>query len=230
MSKEETKISEDRGRMTKIDQLELGPMVLECLAQGMNSYSIAAKITAEVTPISQPTVSRWIGANRRASQNKAKRLFDEHIEREIPKDLDALEEMESICLDWARESLEVRTERLMAWERVVESLDDMAVALMSAASEGEAKERRIKAKAIVARILAWVLADNSDQKRRLDAMAMGVKIICGKLQHAGVLDGNEEWGVTIKPYDGSQATGGTNSGTGNSSRLFTVKSPQEKPL
>lgn len=213
-----------RGRRSKIDLHDLGSDVLGYVKQGLTSYAIASRLTADGYPISQPTVSRWIAESRKASQSKAQQLFSDHIDRELPKDLEALEEMEALCLAWAREDKAARCARLMAGDRVAADLELIASELVAAYSEPDEKKQKAAIGFVVKKVLGWVLADNADQKRRLDAMAMGTKIIGSKLQHAGVLEGKEDWGVTIKPYDDSAPLGSEAEAGGN--RLFSVTAPE----
>lgn len=213
-------------RQTKIDKMGLAPVVLECISRGMTSYAIAAKISAEVVPIDQSTVSRWIVNNRGQAQSNAQRMFAEHIDKELPKDLDALEEMEALCLAWAREDISARSARITAWQRVMDALDDIVGQIEAAAYDPDPKKKRRTVQEFVSRVTTWVQDDYADQKRRLDAMAMGAKIIVGKLQHAGVLGSSEDFGIVIKPYDDSSPLG-ERTDEKPKNRLFAVKMAKE---
>ena len=86
--------------------------VLSMAKEGMKTGQIAEALTADGYKISQPTVSRWIKAHKQKAQGAADRLFQEHVEWELPKDLDALEGMEAQLLHWAGEDPATRAKRL----------------------------------------------------------------------------------------------------------------------
>jgi hypothetical protein len=214
-------------RAGKIEQHNLGQLVVDSLAEGLNSYDIAAKISAMGVPVSQATVARWIKDNREKNQSKASALFSEHVERELPKDLDALESMEALCLAWAKEDQADKVERIVAWRRVDEALDELLRMIREAESANDDKQRRAALKRVVARVLGWVLDDVKDQSQRLASMKMATGIIETKLRNTGLLGDNDKGRIIIKPYDESRPLG-EGGGPGETKRhLFTVKTAKE---
>jgi len=85
----------------KIEKYRLEERVLALAAEGRNTYQIAARITEELDgkdTISQPTVARWLKRTRRERSEQTRALVHEHIKAAVPKDLEALEEIEGFLM------------------------------------------------------------------------------------------------------------------------------------
>lgn len=211
-------------RAGKIEQHGLEPVIVECLEQGMNSYEIASKISSTGVKISQPTVARWIKDAREKNRSKADEIFSKHVERELPKDLDALEEMEQMCLAWIREDSATRTERISCWQMVEDALEDLALMIAGANAESDSVERRVLLKGVVKRIMGWVIDDFNDVKQRISAMKMAGGLIEVKLRHSGVLGENEKGKIVMQfPVPQPGVGAGQQPGEQSPRRLFSVK-------
>lgn len=167
------------------------------VAEGKKDYQIADILTAEGYSISQPTVSRFLKKHRERTESKSQQIFEDHVEKELPKDLDAIEEMEKQCLEWSREEVAQKAERISNWRRVSDALPGIINSLITAGPDE--KERQAVAKGFVRQCIGWVLEDRKDQKLRLSAMRMGGYLIEVKLRHAGVIDAADAGNIYIRP-------------------------------
>ncbi len=186
-------------RVSKIDQFSLDRRVLDLIKQGKKSPEIAAILTAEGVEISQPTVSRWLKKQRDSNQGKIQDIIQDHVEKTVPADLDALELMEQQCLDWAQEGVAKKAERIGTWLRVKEALPEWRKQILD--SPGlEEKEQNLLCRSLVAQCLSWAITDAQSQKQRLAAMKMAESIISTKLRFAGVIEDTETGRIYIQGY------------------------------
>lgn len=84
----------------KIEQMGLANRILELdgNGKGETGASIAAIINEELAgtaTISQPTVSRWLKSVRKDRSEQTRDIVQKHLQVQLPKDLDALEEIQS---------------------------------------------------------------------------------------------------------------------------------------
>jgi hypothetical protein len=208
----------------KIEQLNLGPRIMDLIGQGLGTHDIAAKLRAEGIKISQPTVSRWVKDAREKSQAKAEKIFSDHVERELPKDLEALEQMEKFCLAWMAEEAGEKVKRISSWRRVNDSLEEFARLLQFVPSD---KERSAHVKTIIQKIMGWLVEDINQQKQRIGAMKMATGIIEVKLRNAGLLGDSEKGRIVIKPYDNSKPLDEAAGEKKNVRHLFSVAGIQK---
>lgn len=188
------------GRANKVIQMGIAGRIEQLIASGVTtSKDIAAKLTADGFVISQPTVSRWLREQKESRRETAQNIVREHVEKTVPADLDALEEMELQCLSWAKENNDEFASRL-AGRRVADHLP-IWVEIITAvrASQFETPEDADKAlveavKQIMSQCLGWIADDITLQKSRLSAMRMAAMIIDLKLKHAiGGEGGSNIW-------------------------------------
>jgi hypothetical protein len=211
-----------RTRAGKIEQFNLGPRIVAGLDAGQTSRQIASALRSDGFNISQPVVARWIKEQREKNLSRAEQVFSEHVDRELPKDLAALEEMERLCLSWSGEEPAAKAQRISAWTRVADSLDDF-VELVTGVPHQDEKGRRQVVERIYKMVLQWIISDINSQKQRLSAMKMATGIIEVKLRNAGLLGDNEKGRIIIKPYDGSKpAEDAPASASKDQRRLFVV--------
>ena len=182
-------------RAGKIEQHNLGPRILDLLKEGATSADIAATFKAENMPISQPTISRWIKQQREETKGTIGKILQEHVEKTVPADLEALEEMERLCLAWAREEVDQKAERISAWKKVWEAISRWIREI----SESKPEEREDKCKAFAKAALRWVMEDIGLQRDRLSAMRQASQIIDLKLRYAGVLEGDGKGNIILRP-------------------------------
>lgn len=88
-------------QLNKIEKYNLAERVLALAAEGKTTAQIADILTAELTgtdSISQPAVSRWLKSVREERSNQTKQIVHDHIKATVPKDLEALDEVEEFML------------------------------------------------------------------------------------------------------------------------------------
>lgn len=215
-----------RRKTTKIEKHDLGPRIFRMITHdGLNTTEVAAALTTQGFAISQPTISRWWKDQREnpTIQNEVQELIQDHIKKEIPKDMEALESMEGQCLEWAEEGIEDQTERIKVWERVLMALETWAEQIRTAALKGE-KEKRALARGFVDQCLKWVIEDRGNQRERLAAMRMAANIVEIKLRFSGVIDGAASGNIYIGRQgdpDGQQPP--DQDGGADERKLFLVK-------
>ena len=94
-------------QIPKIEQYNLGERVLTLVGEGKTTARIADILTTELAgtdTISQPAVSRWLKAAREERSNQTKQLVHDYIKAQVPKDLEALDEVEEFMLTVFRNS------------------------------------------------------------------------------------------------------------------------------
>src|SRR6056297_4044306 len=98
----------------KIDQAGFGDTVQKLMADGINTrQAMAERLQNDFgLDVSEATVGRYMAKIRAQAQEQAFTTITEHVNRTVPDDLDALEEMERMCLEWSRQAGKDRTERL----------------------------------------------------------------------------------------------------------------------
>lgn len=221
------------GRANKIIAMGLAGRIEQLLAAGLvTSKDISAKLTAEGYAISPATVSRWLREQRETRRDSAQQIVREHVEKTVPADLDALEEMEAQCLSWARETNDEFAHRL-AGRRVADQLENWCDILRSVDSASyetaeEKDEARGKAiKQIMTFCLTWVADDLTLQKAKLSAMRMASIIIDLKLKHAiGGEGGSNIWIGGAEPANGQPPTA---SPTPNEPRVLSFPVQEDAP-
>jgi len=178
------------GRSNKVLQMGIAGKIESLIASGIiTSKDISNKLKSEGFDISQPTISRWLREQKENRRETTQQLVRDHVEKSVPADLDALDEMEVQCLQWARETNDEFAHRL-AGRRIADSLEDWASSLRSAeAARFEDPEKAEDARAatiklIMNQCITWIADDLAMQKARLSAMRMASIIIDLKLKHA----------------------------------------------
>jgi predicted transcriptional regulator len=183
-------------KIDKITKHNLGPRILQLLTEeGRNSGQIAKILTDEGFKISQPTVSRWLAKERETHQAEVKDIVHKHVAEVVPEDLKALEEMEKQCLDWSREGPDIKSERIVAWPKILDTFHEVKNSLLTQDEKEFIKEM----KAFYQRCLHWIIEDLNNQKDRLSAMREARSIIDTKLKYSGILEGATAGNIFIGP-------------------------------
>jgi len=207
-------------RINKIDQFNLGPRVMALVEDGQTTSQIAVQLTLEGFAMSQPTVSRWLKVQREKNADNATRVFADHVDKELPKDLEALESIEVQCLEWAKETIAHKVERLATWRRVFDALPDWSQKIENLPND----EKAVKtlSLSIVKQVLLWVVDDFDNQKKRIMAMRQAHAVIETKLRFAGIIDGEASGSIIIKPYDTDQISPAPSPEDSDGRRLFKI--------
>lgn len=185
------KTMSERKRSSKIEKLGLAERILDFNKQGWTSEKIADKLKEEGVSIDQSTISRWLKNQRETAQPEAARLVREHVKKTVPADLDALEEMEAKCLEWAREDNLNIAHRLTA-QFIDSHFEQWADIIQKAAIAKQNQDNKyIKdvVRTIMRQCLLWIADDIALQKKAIAAMRMASQIIDLKLRYSGILDG-----------------------------------------
>ena len=142
--------------------------------------------------ISYSSVSRFVRAIKNSAENDAEQSIRRHLNRVVPDDLDTLEELESMCMEWAREAgLDQARWIARAEKELAEEIPRWLEALNEADDPGEA------AKSIIGLALPIIARDDRRQKKRLEAMKQAVDIISLKLRNEGLLDTDKAGKICI---------------------------------
>ena len=177
-----------RQRRTKIDIHGKAQRVIELLGEGMQAAAIAEILTSEGVRVSASAVSRWAKEHGAEADATAERLFSEHVERELPKDLVALEEIEARALEWSREDPTDRADRISTWARVKQALPELACEILDANGSDKEELRNAGITSVVKRILTWAVEDMKDKSDRRKDMKLAAYVIEIKLARRGVLE------------------------------------------
>lgn len=198
---------------TKIERLGLHDFVLGLYANGVVSVKeIARRIKVERgEKISEDAVRNHLSTHVKPEfENAASVKIQEHVDRVVPQDLKALEEMEAQCLEWFRELPKEQAARLAHAATEIDSELDSWIKLFK---EAPARKRAKVVKDIIRSCLELVNQDARQQDKRIKAIAMAVKIIEVKLGKAGVLEDDQKGRIVILDrsgdYDPSEGDAGT---------------------
>ncbi len=194
----------------KIDRLGYAEIVQQLMADGVNTRQAMAECLNNDygLDVSEATVGRYMARIRSAAQDQAFQTITEHVNRTVPDDLDALEEMEKICLDWSRQAGRDRAERLAeAAENIAGEIDAWHDLII------QSEDPKKATKQIIKKALALIAMDDRRQEQRLSAMRQVHKIIETKLSKAGLLDDDQKGRIVFMQQqyrDDQPATKGKN--------------------
>lgn len=140
--------------------------------------------------VSEATVGRYMAKIRQSAGTEAFAKIQDHVNRVVPEDLAALEEMEKQALDWSRQAGATSAERAAAAaENIAGELMQWREAIISARQD-EAADKVVRW--IIKRAAFLLAEDDRRQEQRIAAMRMVHKIIETKLAKAGLLDDDQK--------------------------------------
>ena len=88
-----------------IDRFGLGPRIFDMIVKDDLSPGNASKVLkAEGIDISRRMIQEWFAEIREINNADVQKKIDAHVNKVLPNDLNALEEMERICLDWSKQT------------------------------------------------------------------------------------------------------------------------------
>lgn len=138
--------------------------------------------------ISDAAVNRYLTRVGRVAKSRADRIIQEHVDKVVPGDLEALEQVEAVSLKWFQEEPSEMADRLAGVKSAIDfEVDSWAKMLQQATAAGGHAERRQAVKKIVRTCLEYILKDERLQDKRLKAATMAVKVIELKLAKSGML-------------------------------------------
>ena len=176
--------------LSKIERLGLAEIVQQMLADGITVGKEIAEVlrTAHAADISDKAVCRYIAKVKDQVKPDAVGVFRKHINEEIPKDLQALEDIQDKSNAWWKEEPKDTGRRLAEkYSRFDAEIDFFQKELLSVELGDPTKRRQVVAK-IIRRCLGYLTEDARLQKKRMEAMKMELDAIKIKLVNAGALD------------------------------------------
>lgn len=194
----------------KIEYLGLSDTVQQLMAEGVVTR---AEMTERLqndygADVSEATVGRYMAKIRSAAQDEAFQKIQDHVNKTVPDDLDALEEMEKQALEWTREAGITSAERATAAaENISGEIEQWRDMLLSE------KDPQKIVRWIIKRCIFYLAEDDRRQEQRLSAMRMVHKIIETKLSKAGLLDDETKGRIVFLQ---KQARDGDENGDGGS--------------
>jgi len=162
--------------------------IQELVADGLSARRIAARVKIDYpdAEVSDSAVIRYVGKVRGAASDEAFDIIRKHVDKVVPDDLKALEEMENQCLEWAREAGQDRIERMAeAAELIRGKIDLWRLMLLE---ERKPEEQMVLVRRIIRECLELMAREDRLQNQRDKAMNTAIKIIDLKLRQAGLLD------------------------------------------
>ncbi|MBC2712044.1 MAG: hypothetical protein HGJ94_13990 [Desulfosarcina sp.] len=197
-----------RSRTGKIAQYHLEETISKmAYDDGMTGKEISVRLIEMGYKVSHPTVCRWLKKQVEHARTQSEKIFTDHVAEHLPKDLDALEAMEALCLTWANESGADRVQRLSSWKQVTQLIPAYAARLI-AFTTLETKEKNAEVKAFIRELMAILVEDINLVRQRLAAIGQGTKIIETKLKNAGLISDADKGNVVIKGYDDAGGAAG----------------------
>jgi hypothetical protein len=177
-------------KLSNVERLGLADVVQRLLADGMTVGKQIAEIlrTEHKANISDKAVCRYIRKIKDEVQPDAAGVFRKHINEEIPKDLQALEDIQDQSNAWWKEEPQDTGRRLAEkYSQFDAEIDFFYKELLAAELGDPIKRRKVVAK-IIRRCLGYLTEDARLQKKRMEAMKMELDAIKIKLVNAGALD------------------------------------------
>lgn len=194
-----------------IDQHNLGEKVQRLLASGVTVATKIAKILREEDgiKISDNSVRRYINNIKDTVQPDAFKTIRDHVDKVVPEDLKALEQMEALCLKWADEEAKDQLDRVADAAVAIQGEIDTWINLLL-----NTEDKKALVKKLIRKSLSYLQRDARLQTKRIQAMTMATKIIDLKLRQAGLLDDEGKGRIVIlnKREDSKDQDAGTNDG------------------
>ena len=183
---------------TKIERQNLAPRVQTLMKAGVvHGTQISAALKADGHDISPQAVNRFLAKMRDTSRPLAATIFEEHVQKEMPKDLEALEEMEAMCLVWAREAEQDIKQRVAQAAVDLPGEAERWKGLLKGMCSENPKESLAATQEAIATCLGYLTRDARFQDKRVQAINQAVKIIELKLRQAGVLQDDDRGRIII---------------------------------
>ncbi len=167
----------------KIIRLGLDKVVEDLITNGhTTSTAISQKLKELGHSVSQPTVSRYLAELKDTRREETKKIVEDHVQKNVPADLDALQMMEAQCLAWAGENNAAFAHRL-AKKHIQDAAPDWINMILGLGSL-DAKKSNEALENIMDQCLRWVADDLRLQNARIAAMKQASAIIQMKLHFA----------------------------------------------
>lgn len=214
-------------KRTKIEAMGLADEVQSLAATGLSSRRIAIQLRADHPDlgVSESAVCRYVTRMREAARDEAFEVIRRHVDKVVPDDLQALEEMEAQCLEWAREAGKDRVDRMAdAAVQIAGWINNWRVMLLE---ERDVDGQRVLVKKIMRDCLELMAREDRLQKNRDAAMNTAIKIIDLKLRQAGLLDDEGKGRIVIVDRQAAESRMQTDGDGHQEYRPFVIRGGKE---
>ncbi len=188
---------------SKVERLGLEQQVQSLMAQGiLSGRAIAEHLRTQAgADISDSAVQRYVAKVRDEFRPAAARIFSEHQEKELPKDLKSLEDIQGQARKWWQEAPQDTADRLAAAAADIDANIQSVVGFFRTYEELRHKDVAKAQRHLVrevAKFAAGLFArDARLQDKRIAAMKMELDAIKVKLGNLGSLEDQGERGRII---------------------------------
>lgn len=186
--------------ISKIDRLGLASRVKEYFLKDniRTAKGIAEKLRTDGVKISDASVARYLAKVKDDYRDASRKVVYDHVNRELPKDLNALEELEAQCLEWSRMDMPVLLERTASAAVAIDGELDAWDKMFSAYHYNKDPLTRISlVKEIIKKCLTYISVADEKLDNRLKAIKQAAGIIELKLRHATGLDADSRGNIII---------------------------------
>jgi arginine repressor len=186
--------------VSKIERLGLADRVRDYYLTDniRTAKAIAEKLREDGVKISDASVARYLSRVKDDFRAAARQVVYDHVNKELPKDLDALEEMEATCLDWSRMDMPVLIERTAdAAAAIAGEVDAWAAIFNSYHFDKNSSTRAALVKDVIKKSLVYISMADEKMENRLKAIKAAASIIELKLRHATGLDADSKGNIII---------------------------------
>ncbi len=193
---------------SKIIKHGLDTRVQELAARGSSAAEIHRVLLQENPGLElhESSVGRYLSKCKESAIQRSFETIKDHVDRVVPADLNALEELEAQALSWSREAAPTAAERaVIAAEKLSAEIEWWAQKLVSFSQQSESAED--VARQLIRRAAFLLAEDDRRQEARLKAMRMAVQIIDLKLRQAGLLDPETKGRIVIMKSNESMEDG-----------------------
>ena len=179
----------------KIEKAGLSDIVQELVASGVTSRSAVTEVlrTRHHIEIGEATVGRFLARLKSSAKSKAFQIISDHVDKVVPEDLAALENMEALAYGWAMEASIPQARRLASAASKIQENIELWRRLLLCDIDDPTKQIQT----IIETCLTYVQEDAREQEQRLKAMRAAVNIIELKLSKAGLLDEDTKGKIVI---------------------------------
>ena len=170
-----------------IDKLALGPRLWDlAFEKGQKPTVIGELLRSEGVPISNNQIVKWARLQAARHGGELDRYIKSHIQKHLPEDLDALENLEKASLTNAKKSWKLKCKELSERDELVKFLKKSWLPELEKAMQLEGPDKDKQLTAIAAALLKqcfewsleelrWLSSTREERKIALDAIEVKLK-------------------------------------------------------
>ena len=174
--------------------------------EGVSQKKISEILKGEGFDVSQNAVWSWLLKKRTAHAKDVQEVLQDHLDRVLPTDLNALEIMEAKLLDWAEKTTDFKSHELAKIDKFIDFFREKWVDRLLDASSTE-KDLRALGKEILQQCFKWILEEINWTKERRMSMNSAMSVVDLKLKYATLLHGSGSGNIVINAPGGSHSNG-----------------------